>query len=140
MSQPGQQVILQCGICQRSRLNLGKLDVNSLSRAELWGTLVQPAHEHGWSIRIDGQKRDAVCPACIAAQRSENFPPYSGSNAICPKCLTSKPKTAFCRGNLAGCKNGGSEHLHRLCMTCGFDWPETPADQQRGWLKRLLGR
>ena len=125
------EIVLQCNRCKMSRLSLGKLDLGGRTQAEKWGAVIQPASDQGWNVRIEGQEREAICPACLTAQDPANFPPYSGPNTVCPKCLTPKPGTRFCRGNLNGCKHGAAEHLHRVCSVCLFDWAEAPAESAR---------
>lgn len=60
-------------------------------------------------------------------------------NARCPKCTSwnVRPKWAdgacehwnMVRGRLAQCPLT-SEHLHKICESCGYSWVEAPADAE----------
>ncbi len=58
--------------------------------------------------------------------------PYT-PEAVCPKCGTANVGTAYCPGRRESwqCQRGfpEGEHLHRVCRTCRYEWPERCLDE-----------
>ena len=64
----------------------------------------------------------------------EKLIPWSGSEAVCPKCGTGVLGAMYCRGDYSrpfSCRIRDQEHMHRTCPLCQYERCEHPADVPR---------
>lgn len=51
----------------------------------------------------------------------------------CPKCGSPEVRTQYCAGiyykiHVLACQYSQEEHMHRICLSCEYDWKELPLD------------
>ncbi len=128
-----------CNVCNKTRLDIGEHVIGDASEGELWDLLGSHAPRRGWMVmkREDGQ-RQLVCPACVAELPIKESGPLTpfGHFERCPKCRSDQLRTKHCFGVSPECWFGiQRDHLHLLCVDCGYNWITETADKKKPWWK-----
>jgi hypothetical protein len=55
---------------------------------------------------------------------SKSLPPYSGEDALCPKCSNIGAYTEWLEANRLGASELDPERLRRCCSRCDYTWNE----------------
>ncbi len=125
-----QNVIVICGFCTVSRINLGTMDLGGKSDGERFDVLAPMANEKGWKLVGQPGDRAWCCPACDrinAEKASEVLAPFSDSSK-CQKCGHADVAVLH-NGGVQYTPYSGIEYIARTCNRCKFKWKELPLDQ-----------